>query len=138
MLSNRRGRAATLAAIVASIAWGCGRPAAPPLAEQPPEQTALRQVGEMYATFAEQHGRPPRGEADLATYAPAFSHGSMALVNRQVVVAWGAGLVPGSGSVLAHEKDVAKAGGPVLLQDGETIRVMTADEFKAAPKAGGK
>lgn len=88
----------------------------------------------MYRAYAELHKSPPRAGADLERYAPAFSHGSMALVNRQVEVFWGAPIEPGSVAVLAHEKD----GGFVLLQDGETVKSLTADEFKAAPKAKGK
>jgi len=106
-----------------------------------PESTiksGLREVGEMYRAYAELHKSPPRAGADLERYAPAFSHGSMALVNRQVEVFWGAPIEPGSVAVLAHEKDGGKDGGFVLLQDGETVKSLTADEFKAAPKAKGK
>ncbi len=41
-------------------------------------------------------------------------------------------------AVLAYRKTVPEQGGQVLMQDGWTIKSMTADEFKAAPKAGGR
>jgi hypothetical protein len=37
--------------------------------------------------------------------------------------------------VLAYETEVPEKGGAVLMQDG-TVKTMTADEFKSAPKAG--
>jgi hypothetical protein len=40
-----------------------------------------------------------------------------------------------SNTVLGYYKDAPTAGGPVLMGDA-TTKVMTADEFKAAPKAG--
>jgi hypothetical protein len=130
--------AASLVGSLVSIVGGCGGPGAASTPEPAPEQRALQEVGEMYRVYSDQHKVAPRGEADIATYSPAFSSGSMALVNRQVTVYWGSKLVPGSEAVLANEKDVAKAGGLVLLQDGETVKKMAADEFRDAPKAGRK
>ena len=46
---------------------------------------------------------------------------------------------PGRGrsdKILAYEKQAPESGGHVLMQDGKTIKKMTADEFKAAKKAG--
>ncbi len=134
---SRSGWIVGLAA--AALAWlgaGCGGGSSAPSAPEPPRQAALREVGEMYRVHANMGKGPPAREKDLATYAPAFSSGSMALVNREVNVFWGATLAPGSESVLAHEKDVPRAGGLVLLGDGETVKRMTAEEFRAAPKAG--
>ncbi len=126
---------ASLVAALAGLAGGCGG-SQTPIPEPPVEQTALREVGEMYRVYSEGNKKPPRGGNDLAPLAPAFSHGSMALVNKDLTVFWGAPVAPGSDAVLAHEKGVPKDGGMVLLQDGQTLRKMSADEFKAAPKAG--
>jgi hypothetical protein len=63
------------------------------------------------------------------------------LKTRELVVQWGAPLSPEgetSGAVLAYLKTVPEQGGSVLLQDGNTIKKMTADEFKAAPQAASK
>jgi hypothetical protein len=54
---------------------------------------------------------------------------------------WGAPLSADVGpadAVLAYVKTVPEQGGNVLMQDGKTLNKMTADEFKAAPKAGGR
>jgi len=57
-----------------------------------------------------------------------------------VVVVWGAKMAgegssgSGTGEVIAYEKKVPTEGGFVLLTSG-TVKQMTADEFKAAPKA---
>lgn len=63
----------------------------------------------------------------------------------EVVVGWGALLPdtkeePGSSpadEVLAYLKAAPERGGPVLMRN-RTIRRMTAEEFKAAPRAGTK
>ena len=63
------------------------------------------------------------------------------LRSGQLVVQWGAPLTPegeSTDAVLAYVKAVPEQGGQVLLQDGRTIKTMTADEFKAAPKAAGR
>ncbi len=60
------------------------------------------------------------------------------LKSGDLVVQWGASLSPEgetTTAVLAYLKTVPEQGGPVLLQDGWTIKTMTAAEFKAAPKA---
>jgi hypothetical protein len=128
------------ACLVATLMWlgaGCGGGASHGTGVEPPrQQIALSEVGEMYRLYVNEHRRPPQRGKDVAPYAPAFSHGSMAVQNGDVVVSWGANLGPGSNAVLAHEKAVPKDGGMVLLQDGETVKPMTAQEFQAAPKPG--
>ena len=61
-----------------------------------------------------------------------------AIKSGELVVQWGAPLSPQgepADAVLAYGKTVPEQGGPVLLQDGWAIKSMTADEFRAAPKA---
>jgi hypothetical protein len=63
------------------------------------------------------------------------------LKSGQLVVQWGAPLTPegeATDAVLAYLKTVPERGGLVLLQDGRTIKTMTAEELKAAPKAAGR
>ena len=56
---------------------------------------------------------------------------------REIIVFYGVPLQDGaSDQVIAYEKQTPESGGRVLMQDGRTIKKMTADEFKAAPKAG--
>ena len=138
-MTRRKWVAGAFASSALALAAGCGGSVISDSAE-PDSATklGLREVGEMYRSHAEQYKFPPRSGADLDRYAPAFSSGSMALVNRQVEVAWGAPIEPGSVAVLAFEKGAGKSGGLVLLQDGETIKSLNADEFKAAPRAKGK
>ena len=52
-----------------------------------------------------------------------------------LVYLWGAGFAPGGTKVVAFEKKAEAEGGLVLLQDG-SVKHMTADELKAAPRAG--
>jgi hypothetical protein len=63
------------------------------------------------------------------------------LKSGQLVVQWGAPLAPegtAADAFLAYVKTVPEQGGQVLMLDGRTIKTKTADEFKAAPKAGGR
>ncbi|WP_435015750.1 hypothetical protein TA3x_003301 [Tundrisphaera sp. TA3] len=65
--------------------------------------------------------------------------------NGNIIVQWGATLPdikeePGQSTapeILAYGKDVPEKGGYVLHLD-RTVTKMTAEEFKAAPKAGAK
>ena len=63
----------------------------------------------------------------LPTAGPMLREGTL-------VYLWGATYAADIEKVAAHEKKVPAEGGWVLLQSG-TVREMTADEFKAAPKA---
>lgn len=121
----------------ASLAYqaGCGGTSTP-LVEVPPGQVELQEVGEMYRIFIDDNKRPARAGKDLLKYAAAFTFGSMALQEKEVVVFWGASLQPDSTTVLAYQKAVPESGGVVLLQDGQTVKSMTAQEFQSAPKAG--
>jgi hypothetical protein len=40
-----------------------------------------------------------------------------------------------SSAILAYIKTVPDRGGNVLMEDGRTIKKLTAEEFRAAPKA---
>ena len=127
-----------LATLLALVAAGCGGGGgAATVQEAPPQQQALQEVGEMYRIYQKQYRRPPAKVADLDAYSPAFSFGSLGVQGGSVVVRWGAGLTPGepgARGVLAHEKQAARDGGYVLLQDG-TVLALTAAGFAEAPKA---
>lgn len=129
--STHVGTALTLA-----LAFGAGCQTSTAPVEVPPEHLALQEVGEMCRVYLADNKRPPRTGKDLNKYAPAFNYGSMAIQDGSVQVFWGADLQPDSKAILAYEKRVPESGGKVLLQDGETVKEMTAQEFQAAPKAG--
>jgi hypothetical protein len=97
----------------------------------------LREVWQMYKDHLDARKRPPAKLQDLIPYEPAAINGFGALRDDRVVLLWGAtGLTAGQPArVLAYDKEVPEKGGPVLLQDG-TVKTMSADEFKSAPKAG--
>jgi hypothetical protein len=111
---------------LALISSGCGS-ASRPITENPIDGVALEDVGEAYRVFT-------------IMLCPT---GVRAMKQGEVVVLWGAtlpdtGEEPGKADtpeVLAYQKQVPEQGGYVLLLN-RTIRKMTADEFKAAPKAG--
>ena len=64
-------------------------------------------------------------------------------MDGDVVVLWGPssrtraeeGSEDSADEVLAYEKRVPEQGGEVLMKN-RTVKTMTADQFKAAPKAG--
>ena len=109
--------------------------------ETAPEYTVLQEVGELLRT-AGASGRPPTKVSDLDRHKSMFPRGYEAVKSGSVVVLW-SGPMKGEGeagqneAVLAYEKDVPTGGGFVLLSAG-TVKRMTADEFKSAPKAGKK
>ncbi len=114
---------------------GCSGDATP-TGEPPVQNTALQEFGEMYRMYIKETKKPPENGKPLMKYTAGYSHGTMAIQNKTIDAFWGAKLEPESKSVLAYEKQAPESGGVVLLQDGETIKSMTAEEFKASPKAG--
>lgn len=78
-------------------------------------------------------GAAPKKLADVEPFEPSFPAACHALSTGKCVYVWGAGLGSGT-AVLAYKAETPAEGGPVLLQNGE-VKQMTADEFKAAPKA---
>jgi hypothetical protein len=90
----------------------------------------------MYKEYTKDHKQPPRKLSDFDhPYEPAAINGYAALRDGTCVMLWG-GSLPGANAgstVLAYEKAVPEQGGTVLFQDG-SIRTVTADEFRAAPK----
>lgn len=130
-----------LVGLALAIAPGCG-------GNQPPSKEAIeegpiRDVGTLYRMFSADSNKPPEGPADLKIYQQAYPNGYRAVQDGSVVVNWGAKLTDlseagnqeSSDEVLAYEKEVPEKGGNVLMKN-RTIKKMTADEFKAAPKAG--
>jgi hypothetical protein len=96
----------------------------------------LREVWQMYKDHLDARKRPPAKLQDLVPYEPAAINGFGALRDGRVVLLWGGSAAPGQPArVPADVKEVPEKGGAVIMQDG-TVKTMTADEFKSAPKAG--
>lgn len=123
-------------------AVGCGD-SGRPVTKDDMLETSLNDVGEVYRAFVVMKKQPPKKLGDLALLEAMSPAGIVALRSGEVVVRYGAALPdtdtePGKSSseeVLAYEKRVPESGGKVLMLN-RTIRTMTADEFKTAPKAG--
>jgi hypothetical protein len=128
--------------IVGALAVGCGSQNRP-VTQEDMQVTALNDVGELYRGYQVLHRKPPRQTADFQPMEMANPTGLRALKTGEIVVFYNAelpdlGEAPGKGpadTVLAYEKPVPEQGGKVLMLN-RTIKTMTADEFKAAPKAG--
>jgi len=129
-----------LAALALSVTltcavFGCGKPevqVAPP----PDATAALEQLGQFYKYLAYERQRPPAKAADLTAYPPESIPDAWPLIQSgDIVIIWGSGYSAASKQIVAYEKKVPTEGGNVLLQNG-TVKAVTADEFRAAPKAG--
>lgn len=123
----RAAAAVGLAAVV-----GCGG-GGTPTAQTVTGKDMMEDVRRMLTFAVEQKLKVPTKAAELDAVEPVAPLAGPALRDGTVVYAWGTSLSGGSG-VVAYEKKAEAEGGWVLLQDG-TIKQMTADEFKAAPRA---
>ena len=127
---------------VAALAAGCGETNRPPTASEA-EDTSLVQVGDLCRFYQIANKKPPAKAADLNSVNSLGGGGLDAVRSGRIVLRYGAALPdtkeePGDGSsdeILAYQKDVPQSGGKVLMLD-RTVKTMTADEFKAAKKAG--
>ncbi len=126
------------------VAVGCGPSGnVGPATPAQKSDAALNDIGEIYRIFLLTNKKPPTKIGDLAGFQNVGSTGVAALKSGEVVVLYGAMMTDtnegpastSSNEVLAYEKKVPESGGKVLMLD-RTVREMTADEFKAAPKAG--
>ena len=140
---NRPMRRARVLLIVLFVmaAVGCGSEPSkrdPNVNYGPSNKDMLIDFGAMLKAYIKEHKKAPLKVADFDRYAPAFSGAEEGLRTKTVVYLWGQPIntdAKAAGTVLAYEKEAEASGGWVLMQDGN-VRKMTADEFKAAPKAG--
>ena len=138
---DRRLALALVLGLILGISPGCGSKTpevtAPKDKTERVQESSLAQIGDLIRLRTEEAGTPPAKEADLAKYERAYPLGCGKLKRGEIVVIYDASLQDGSSDkVIAFEKQAPESGGHVLMQDGKTIKKMTADEFKAAPKAG--
>lgn len=114
------------------VGAGCGRPAAPPAGPAP--RDALEDIGRMLRILSDEGKKPPAGAAQLGPLDPLLPSAGPMIRDGTIVYLWGAGYSASGTGVVAYEKKVPAEGGLVLREDG-TVKEMTADEFKSAPKA---
>ena len=129
--------------MLCGLVAGCGRGDSSSQAN-PPDSQYLTSLAEDYRMYSISHKRPPAKVADLQALKTMASPAVAKVNNGEIVVEWGAKLPslnedagsPAAPEILAYGKDVPTQGGYVLHLD-RTVSEMSADEFKAAPKAGG-
>lgn len=130
-----RTKRAALLAVACLFAWGCGGGSTPTGPVGPSAEEALNDLGSLLKTIDGEKKRPPANPAMLDQYEPIAMSAARGITSKDVVYVWGAGYKADGTRVVAHEKDAEAKGGLVLLENG-TVKTMTADELKAAPKAG--
>ena len=108
---------------------------------KPTNADALHEVATLLRSYPARGGKGPAKVADLAPYEHGGPLGYAAVKKGDIVVVWGVAMGgegdAGSADVIAYEKKTPAEGGGVLLLNGD-VKQMTAGEFTAAPKAGGK
>lgn len=93
----------------------------------------MAEIGQMLITLKESNSPPPSSLDDFGRVEPMVPLSAAELRSGEIVFFWGKGLSSAT-KVLAHEKKAATEGGWVLMTDG-SVKQMSADEFKSAPKA---
>ncbi len=107
-------------------------------------QDNIAEVGELYRHYQFMKKKPPQKLADFNTVRQLAGNGFDAISSGKVVVLFGATLPDtgeeasdaGADEVLAYQKDVPENGGYVLMLN-RSVKKMSADEFKAAPRPAG-
>lgn len=113
---------------------GCGGSGDKNAPMDPTGKDRMNEIVQMLKIVEEDKKKPPAKAADLDAVEPLIPMAVQQLRSGDIVYFWGKGLAEGN-AILAHEKKAATDGGWVLLQDG-TVKQLSADQFKAAPKAG--
>jgi hypothetical protein len=104
----------------------------------PPDEQALKELAAVYRDFFKKNKRGPKTFKELQRKGQGYPNAMQMVQSGELIVQWGAGLSPENettDAVLAYFKSAPAQGGQVLLQDGNTIKNMSAEEFKAASKA---
>jgi hydrogenase maturation factor len=118
------------------ILAGCGRP--PEIVPISSEERGLKELAGLYREFTTKKKRGAKSLKELNVKGQQNPVAVTMINSGDLVVQWGVPLSTQGASadaVLAYVKTVPEQGGYVLMQDGTTIKKITAEEFKAAPKA---
>jgi hypothetical protein len=132
------------ACCLALLSAGCGGGSNPPRTPENVARDNLTQVGELCRNYQFARKKPPLKLSDLSTSRSMAGNGYHALETGDIILLYNAMLPdldedPGhadTSEILAYGKDVPTGGGPVLLLN-RTIKSMTPEEFKAAPRPAG-
>jgi len=130
-------RRALLCSSLGLILAGCG--GRPEIKAIPSDERGLHELARLYRDFTTKKKRGPKTLKELNVQGQQYPIAVEMIKSGDLIVQWGA---PPSAegetadAVLAYVKTVPAQGGYVLMQDGKTIKKMTADEFNAAPKPG--
>lgn len=126
----------TIVLLIAAVVIGCSGTTTPgPNANQ--GKLAMEEFSAMLKQLPLDKRQPPTKMAEFEAVEPMVPSAGLLLKQKAIVYQWGQTLKEGSNAILVYEAKAETDGGWVLLQDG-TVKKMTADEFKAAPKAGKK
>jgi hypothetical protein len=118
-----------------------GRGGPPEIKPIESDERGLRELAEVYLAFANKSKRAPKSLKELNVKGQQNPIAVSMINAGDLVVQWGASLSPEgetASAILAYVKSVPERGGYILMQDGRTIKKMTAEEFKAAPKASAR
>jgi hypothetical protein len=125
-----------LSGVLGLLLSGCGgRPEIKAIAH---DVRGLKELGEAYVDFANKHQRGPKSLKELNIKGQQRPIAVEMIKSGDLIVQWGAPVSQEgttTDAVLAYTRSVPEEGGNVLLQDGKTVKKMTALQFKAAPKA---
>ncbi len=137
----RVGLALVLGSAV-GLSSGCDstpKAAAPEDRKENVQQTSFDEVKQMLELRkGDAPGKSITKVADFAKYEKLLPNGLYKLKSGEIVFLFGAPVQEGgTDTILAYEKQAPESGGYVLMQDGTTVKKLTAEEFKAAKKAPG-
>src|SRR5262245_1790713 len=101
----------------------------------------LKQIGLAYHNHISDTTKAPQKAEDLAPYFDNSKRLLDFLKTKQIEFFYGVGIAQmtegTSNTILAYEKDAPTKGGQCLFGDG-SVKKLSAEEFKKAPKAGKK
>ena len=126
-----------------AVPLGCGKKEDQPEPLDRSVEILLEEVGELYRLYQIIYLKPPSGIEDLVKFGEGSKIALDSIRVGRVILFYGIQLPsldekPGDGSsdlILAYLNEVPQSGGGVLMLD-RTVRLMSANEFKSAKKAG--
>ena len=131
-----RGAGRILGCCFVVVLWaGCESAPQPP--PPPSAEEGLKELVSVYRYIEYSKLSPPRKAEDFGDYWDSMPTAFDRIKQGDYIIAWGVGrsTAPGAANqILVYEKKAPTEGGAVLLRDG-TVKIVTAEEFNAAPKA---